>query len=65
MPRPHPPHELHFSDERAVGLQQGPHEIEGARAELDWNAVGEQLPPSQQHTETAEFEIRAGGACPV
>jgi hypothetical protein len=30
----------------------------------DWNAVGEQLPPSQQNTETAEFEIRAGGCLP-
>jgi len=36
-------------------------DIEGARAELDRNAVGEQLPPAQQNPETAEFEIRAGG----
>ena len=54
--RPHPAHELLFSDERAVGLQQDQQKIEGARAELDWNAVGEQLPPAQQNAETAEFE---------
>jgi hypothetical protein len=41
--RPHPAHELLFSDKRAVGIQQGQQEIEGARAELDGNAVGEQL----------------------
>ena len=49
----------------AVGLQQGQQEIEGARAELDRNAVGKQLPPSQQDAETAEFEVRAGGGCPA
>ena len=53
--RPHPAHELLFSDERAVGLQQDQQEIEGARAELDWNAVGEQLSPAQQNAETAEI----------
>ena len=62
--RPHPAHELLFGDERAVGLQQDQQEIEGARTELDRNAVGEQLSPAQQNAETAEFEIRAGG-CPV
>jgi hypothetical protein len=62
--RPHPAYELLFSDERAVGLQQGQQEIERTRAELDWNAIGEQLSPAQQNAEPAEFEIRAGG-CPV
>jgi hypothetical protein len=28
-------------------------------------ALGEQLPPSQQDAETAEFEVRAGGGCPA
>jgi hypothetical protein len=59
--RPHPAHELLVSDERAVGLQQDQQEIEGARAELNWNAVGEQLSPAQQNAETAEFESLAGG----
>jgi hypothetical protein len=53
-----------FSDERAVGLQQGQQEIERARAELDWNAVGEQLSSAQQNAKTAEFESLAG-VCPV
>lgn len=38
--------ESRASDERAVGVQQGQQEIEGARAELDGNAVGEQLSPA-------------------
>ena len=63
--RPHPADELLFRDERAVGLQKDQEEIEGARAEFDRNAVGEQLPPSQQDAETAEFEVRAGGGCPA
>ena len=58
--RPHSADELFFGDERAIGFQKDHKDIEGAGAELDWNAVGEQLPPSQQHAETAEFEIRAG-----
>jgi hypothetical protein len=62
--RPHPADELLFGEERAVGLQQGKQEIEGACAELDWNAVGEQLSPAQQGAETAEFESLTGG-CPV
>ena len=37
-------------------------EIEGARAELDRNPVGEQLPLAQQHAETPEFESRVGGS---
>jgi hypothetical protein len=41
--RPHPAHEVLFSDERAVGIQQGQQEIEGAGAELDGMAAGEQL----------------------
>jgi hypothetical protein len=53
--RPHPAHELLFRDERAVGLQQDQQEVEGAPAELDWNAVGEQLSPSQENAEAAEF----------
>jgi hypothetical protein len=36
-------------------------EIESARAELDRNTVGEQLPLAQQDAETAEFESRVGG----
>jgi hypothetical protein len=58
--RPDPAHELLFGDERAVGLQQDQQEIEGARAEIDGNALGEQLPAAQQDTETAEFESLAG-----
>jgi hypothetical protein len=45
--RPHPAEELVFRDEQAVGLQQDHKEIEGARAKLDRNTVGEQLPPAQ------------------
>jgi hypothetical protein len=62
--RPHSADELFFRDERAIGFQKDHKDFEGARAQLDWDAVGEQLPPSQQHTETAEFEIRAGGCLP-
>jgi hypothetical protein len=59
--RPHPADELFFSDKRAIGFHKDHEDIEGARAKLDRPFVGEQLPPAQQHTETAEFEIRAGG----
>jgi hypothetical protein len=45
--RPHPADELLFGQEQAVGLQEGQKEIEGARAELDRNTVGEQLPLAQ------------------
>jgi hypothetical protein len=62
--RPYSAPEFLFSDERAVGLQQGQQEIERARAELDGNAVGEQLSLAQQDAETAEFENLAG-VCPV
>jgi hypothetical protein len=51
--RPHPAEELFFRDERAIGFQKDHKDIEGARAELDWNVFSEQLPPSQQDTETA------------
>ena len=63
--RPHPAEELFFRDERAIRLQEDQKEIEGARAELDWNAIGEQLSPAQQDAETAEFEIRAGASLPA
>jgi hypothetical protein len=59
--RPHSADELFFRDERAIGSQKDQQDIQGAPAELDWPAVSEQLPPSQQDAETAEFEIRAGG----
>jgi hypothetical protein len=59
-----PAHKLLFTDERAGGLQQDQQEIEGARAEFDGNAVGEQLSPAQQNAETAKFESLAG-VCPV
>jgi hypothetical protein len=57
---PHTAHELVFGDQRSVGLQQDQEEIEGARPQLYRNAVGDQLPPAQQHAETAEFERRFG-----
>ena len=63
--RPHPAEELFFRDERAIGIEEDQKDIEGARAELDWNAVGEQLSASQQEAETAEFEIGAGGGRPA
>jgi hypothetical protein len=44
----------------AVRLQKDQKEIEGARAEVDLNTVGEQLPLAQQHAETAEFESCVG-----
>ena len=50
-----------FVTSKPSALQQDQEEIEGARAELDRNTVGEQLPPAQQHAETAEFERRVGG----
>jgi hypothetical protein len=49
-----------FVTSKPSALQQDQEEIEGARAELDRNTVGEQLPPAQQHTETPEFESRVG-----
>jgi hypothetical protein len=61
--RPHPADELFFRDERAICFQQSQQEIESARAEFDRNAVGEQLPRSQQDAETAEFKVLAGGDC--
>jgi hypothetical protein len=54
--RPHPVEKLLFCDERAVRLQQGQKEVEGASSNLDRNIVGEQPPPAQQHAETAEFD---------
>ena len=63
--RPHSADELFFPDERAIGFQKDHEDIEGVHAELDWNAVFEQLPPMQQNAETAEFEIRAGGSFPA
>jgi hypothetical protein len=48
--RPHPPKELAFRDEPAVGFQKDREDIYGARAELDGDAVGGQLPPAQQNT---------------
>jgi hypothetical protein len=59
---PHPAEQLFFGDERAMGFQKDHEDVEGARAELHWNAIGEQLPLAQQNAETAEFEIRARGA---
>jgi hypothetical protein len=58
--RPHPAHEFVFCYERAVGLQKREQEIKRARAELDRNTVGQELPPAQQHAETAEFNRRFG-----
>src|SRR5580704_19359853 len=54
--RPHPVEKLLLGEKRAIGLQQGQKEVEGASAELDRNPVGEQAPPEQQHAETSEFE---------
>ena len=45
--RPYSAEELLFCDKRAVCFQQGHKEIEGARAELELNTVGEQLPLPQ------------------
>src|SRR6516162_2101624 len=56
--RPHPVEKLLFCDERAVGLQQDQKEVEGARAELDRNTVGEQPPSTQQHAAATEFQSR-------
>jgi hypothetical protein len=39
--RPHSAEELLFGQEQAVGLQEDRKEIECARAEFDWNTVGE------------------------
>ena len=58
--RPHPVEKLLFCDERAVRLQQGQKEVEGASANLDRNTVGEQPPPAQQHAETSEFDCCLG-----
>ena len=49
--RPRPVHELLSSDVRAVSLQSDQQEIEGARAEFDWDAIGEQMPLSQKNAE--------------
>src|SRR5712691_12595769 len=57
---PHTADELVLGDQRSVGLQQDQEEIEAARSQLDRRTVGEQLPLSQQHAETAEFERRLG-----
>jgi hypothetical protein len=62
--RPYSADELFSRDERAIGFHKDHKDIESARAQLDWNAVGEQLPSSQQHAEATEFEIRAGGCVP-
>jgi hypothetical protein len=56
--RPDAAHELVFSNQRSVGLQQDQEEIEGARPQLYWDAVGEQLPLPQLQTKTPEFECR-------
>ena len=63
--RPYTAKQFVFGEQRSVGLQQDQEEIEGACPQLYRHAVGDQLPLAQQHTETAEFEIRAGGACPA
>ena len=63
--RPHPAEELSFGDERAIGFQKDYQDIEGAAADLDRNAIGEQLPPAQKDAKTAEFEIRAAFGCPA
>src|SRR6202008_444554 len=38
--RPPPAQELAFRAERAIGFHKDHEDIEGAHAELDWNAVG-------------------------
>jgi len=53
---PHPAQELVFGDQLAVGRQQDQEKIEGARPQLYWPAVGDQLPLAQQHAKAAEFE---------
>jgi hypothetical protein len=53
--RPHSANEPFFPDERAIGFQKDHKDIEGAPAKLDWSVVGEQLPPSHQHTETGRI----------
>jgi hypothetical protein len=63
--RPHPAEQLSFGDERAIGFQKHHENIEGARAELDRNPAGKQLPLTQQHAETAEFENLARGGFPA
>src|SRR5271154_374013 len=60
--RPHPAYEFVLCYERTVGLQKRQKEIESARAEVDRNTVGQELPPAQQHAETAEFDRRFGGS---
>ena len=44
--RPHPSEKLFFCEEHAICLEQDQKEVEGARTEHDWNAVGEQPPPA-------------------
>jgi hypothetical protein len=58
--RPHTAEELVLGDERAVGLQKDQKQIESARAELDRNSAGKQLPLAQKHAKTAEYESRIG-----
>jgi hypothetical protein len=55
---PHTAQELVFGDERSVGLQQDQQEIDGARPQLYWPAIGDQLPLAQQHAKATEFEGR-------
>jgi hypothetical protein len=59
-----------FCDERTVGLQQDQKDVQGPRAELNGNTVGEQPPPAQQHAETSKFDgcvvsYRAPPGCTV
>jgi hypothetical protein len=61
---PHPSDKLFLCDERAIRLKQDQKDVEGARAEFDWNTVGEQPPPAQQHAEPSEFEGRVGSYRP-
>jgi len=70
VPRPHPNPPPRAGEGMGGGRGSGTEqwrcrdqkEIEGARAELDRNPVGEQLPLAQQHAKTPEFESRVGGS---
>jgi hypothetical protein len=57
---PRTAHKLVFGDQRSAGLQQSQEEIERACPQLYRHAVGDQLPPAQEHAEAAEFEGHIG-----
>jgi hypothetical protein len=54
--RPDASQEMLFADKCPIGLQQGQQELECARPQLNWCAVCQQLPLTQQYPEPAEFE---------